>query len=63
MLNDCGYDDYYIIPGGKSLEIEEDKMDVEAGAKKSDLKNAFMKMQTNKTVNRVLLNRFISKIA
>jgi hypothetical protein len=63
MLNDCGYDDYYIIPGGKSLEIEEDKMDVEVGAKKSDLKNAFMKMQTNKTVNRVLLNRFISKIA
>jgi hypothetical protein len=63
MLTDCGYDDYYIIPGGKALEIEEDKMDVEVGAKKSDLKNAFMKMQKNKSINRILLDRFVSKIA
>lgn len=63
MINDVGYDDYYIIPGGKDLEVKQDTLEVEENATKSAIKNAFMKMQKGKFVNRVLLNRFISKIA
>ena len=63
MLNDVGYDDFYIIPGGKDLEITEDNLVVSAGAKKTEIKNAFMKMQKSKSINRVLLSRFVSKIA
>ena len=63
MLNDVGYDDFYIIPGGKDLEITEDNLVVSAGAKKAEIKNAFMKMQKSKSINRVLLSRFVSKIA
>ena len=63
IIYDAGYDDYYIIPGGKHLQIKEDEMQVEDNAKKSDLKNAFLKMQKNKSLNRVLLSRFAEKIA
>ena len=63
MLNDVGYDDYYIIPGGKDLQIEEEQLKVEKDAKKTEIKNAFLKFQKGKAVNRILLNRFVSKIA
>jgi hypothetical protein len=63
MLNNVGYDDYYIIPGGDDLEIKEDEMDVNSNSSKNELKTAFMKMQKSKSVNRVLLSRFIDKIA
>jgi hypothetical protein len=62
-LNNVGYDDYYIIPGGDDLEIKEDGMDVNSNSSKNELKTAFMKMQKSKSVNRVLLSRFIDKIA
>lgn len=63
IINSTGYDDYYIILGGKNLQIKEDEMEVESNATKSSLKNAFMKMQKGKSVNRVLLSRFAEKIA
>jgi hypothetical protein len=63
MINDAGYDDFYFIPGGKELEIDKDEMEVETGARKNQIKSAFMKMQKNKVINRVLLSRFVSKIA
>ena len=64
MINDIGYDDYYIIPGGNDLSIEEDSLVVkDDNPTKNDFKKAFLKMQKNKSVNRVLLNRFIEKIA
>jgi len=63
MLNNVGYDDYYIIPGGDDLEIKEDEMEVNASSSRNELKSAFLKMQKSKSVNRVLLSRFIDKIA
>lgn len=63
MLNNVGYDDYYIIPGGKELDVPEDIMVVESNAKKTDIKNAFLKMQKGKSLNRILLSRFVDKIA
>jgi hypothetical protein len=62
MINDVGYDDFYIIPGGDELAIKDDELEVD-GTSRGDFKRAFLKMQKSKLVNRVLLNRFISKIA
>lgn len=65
MVNGTGYDDFYIIPGGDELSISEDEMDVVITdkTKKTDIKRAFLKMQKSKSVNRVLLSRFVEKIA
>ena len=58
-----GYKKFFILPAGKELEIEEDTLEVEQNANKNDLRKAFMKMQKNKLVNRVFLNKFIEQIA
>ena len=63
MINDVGYDDFYIIPGGEELSIEDEEMKVESGASTANLKKAFMNMQKGKSINRILLNRFVGKIA
>jgi hypothetical protein len=63
MINGTGYDDYYIIPGGGELDAKDDEMQVEENATKSQLKSAFMMMQKSKGINRVLLSRFVEKIA
>ncbi len=63
MINNAGYDDYYIIPGGEELQVKDDDLDKIVVESKSDLKRAFMKMQKGKSVNRVLLTRFIDKIS
>jgi len=59
-----GYDEYYILAGGKSLTPENDTLDDElAGASKAKLKTAFGKMQKSKIGSRVLLNRFVKMVA
>ena len=63
MINGSGYDDYYIIPGGGELDAKDDEMQVDGNASKSQLKTAFMMMQKSKGINRVLLSRFVEKIA
>ena len=63
MLNNAGYDDYYFIPGGEDLGVQEEEMDIKTGVNKNDLKKAFLKMQKGKSVNRILLSRFVEKIA
>jgi len=63
LISNAGYDDYYIIPGGDDLQVKEDDLDVDSKSSKSELKSAFMKLQKSKNVNRVLLNRFVDKIA
>jgi hypothetical protein len=63
MLNDVGYDDFYLIPGDKDLSIEDESMVVSKDASNNEFKKAFMKMQKTKVVNRVLLTRFAEKIA
>jgi hypothetical protein len=59
-----GYDEYYILAGGKSLTPENDTLGDElAGATKAKLKTAFGKMQKSKIGSRVLLNRFVKMVA
>jgi len=58
-----GLDELYVIKGGKALEINDEGLDVEAGASKGKLTTAFKKMTKGKLQNRVILQKFIEKIA
>ena len=60
-----GWDEMYVLPGGKKLDISDDDMsDIKPGlAKKSELKKAFGKMSSGKKNSRPLLNKFIGMIA
>jgi hypothetical protein len=63
MINDVGYDDFYFIPGDSDLDAKDDDLVIEKDSNKNAIKKAFMQMQMSKGVNRVLLSRFVSKIA
>lgn len=58
-----GYDDFYLILGGKSLDVENEEIEVSGKVTASKLKTAFLKMNKGKQVNRVLVSKFIEKIA
>ena len=59
-----GYDEYYILPTvPKDDEEEEQGLQVKEGAKTGELKRAFAKFSSSKTLNRQLLNKFIEKVA
>ena len=58
-----GYDEHYLMPGGEKLDIESGDLDVEVGASKANLKRAFVKASKGKVTSRILLNKFIQKVA
>ena len=63
-IESVGYDEYYILPGGNSLEVENDGLGDELiGASKAKLKSAFGKSMKSKIESRVLLNRFVKLVA
>ena len=64
VVESKGYDEYYLLPGGKDLVPENETLsDDLIGAGKGKLKTAFGKMQKGKINSRVLLNRFIKMVA
>ena len=59
-----GFDEYYILPSVPKVdETEEEGLQVKEGAKTGELKRAFAKFSSSKTLNRQLLNKFIDKVA
>jgi hypothetical protein len=59
-----GYDEYYLLPGGSSLDVDNAGLDDKlVGASKAKLKSAFGKSMKGKITSRVLLNRFIKLVA
>ena len=63
-VDSIGYDEYYILPGGNSLEVENDGLSDELiGASKAKLKTAFGKSMKSKIESRALLNRFVKLVA
>jgi len=63
-VESAGYDEYYILPGGNSLEVENDGLGDELiGASKAKLKTAFGKSMKSKIESRALLNRFVKLVA
>jgi len=57
-----GYDDYYII-NTKAMMNTENKLEVNSEMTKAKIAKEFMKFSEKKAVNRVLLRRFIDKVA
>ena len=58
-----GYDDFYLILGGSNLNVENENIEVTGKITSAKLKSAFLKMNKGKQVNRVLVSKFIEKIA
>ena len=63
----CGnvfnFDDYYLLPGGVGLDLDNDMLgDDLVGAKKKDLVKAFSKNRDSRSNSRVFVKRFVSKI-
>ena len=57
-----GVKQFFLMPAGKDLNIEEDGLQIDSDNVK-DIRKAFMKMQKNKLVNRVFLSRFVEQVA
>ena len=63
-VDSAGYDEYYILPGGNSLAVENEGLSDElVGASKAKLKTAFGKSMKGKIESRVLLNKFVKLVA
>ena len=58
-----GYDAFFMMPGGSEMNIEDGELSVTGTVTANKLKNAFMKMNKKKQINRVMVNRFIDGIA
>lgn len=58
-----GYDAFFMMPGGSEMSIEDAELSVTGVVTANKLKNAFMKMNKKKQINRVMVNRFIDGIA
>ncbi len=63
-ITSAGYDEYYILPGGNALQVENGGLsDDLTGASKAKLKSAFGKSMKGKILSRQLLNKFVKLVA
>jgi hypothetical protein len=63
---DCansGYDGFFLISAGSSLMTSDENMEIDGKVTTNRLKTAFMKYNKSKTVNRILVTTFVSKMA
>ena len=63
VSNTPGFNSFFLVSGGDDLKTESDEIEIEGKVTSSKLKNAFMKMNKKKAVNRVLVSKFIQGIA
>jgi len=63
ISNNPGYNQFYLVAGGDELKIHDGGIEVEGKITTSKLKNAFMKMNKKKQINRVLVSKFITGMA
>jgi len=63
--NALGYDEFYVIKNGKTLNTDADNLldDLQDDASKGVIGNAFKKMSKSKKTNKVLLTRFGKAVA
>lgn len=67
-VSNYGYDEYFLIPGGNSLKIDDEGLDDLLGENNTNvsarkLRGAFLKMNQSRLTNRVLLSKVIEKVA
>jgi hypothetical protein len=58
-----GYNEFFLVAGGNDLKTEDDEIAIEGSYSTRKLATAFAKMNKKKSVNRVLVSRFIQGIA
>jgi len=63
VSNNPGYDKFFFILGGKELNTELDEIEVQGKVTTNKLKNAFMKYNKKRQVNRIIVSKFIEGIA
>jgi hypothetical protein len=63
LTNYMNFSEYYIIPGGKDMEISDTLLGDTAFKTKNSLATAFIKANTKRSTSRVMLSKFVSKIA
>jgi len=59
----CGFNEQYLIQGGKNLEVHEEQLEVAEDASVAQLARAFKKFSSGKLEKRKLLSRFIDMVA
>lgn len=65
-ITDYGYDEYFLIPGGSDLSTDDDSLEdiIGNGAVSTrKLRGAFLQMNQNRLMNRVLLSKVIKKLS
>ena len=62
VADSFGYDEYYVIPTG-NMALETEGLKVSSEMTKGRMAKAFMNHMRGKTLNRVLLNKFVQQIA
>ena len=63
LSHDKKYNSFYLVVGGSELQTENEEIEIDGKVTSSKLKNAFMKFNKKKAVNRVLVSKFIQGIA
>jgi hypothetical protein len=58
-----GFNEQYLVQGGKALEVEEAPLEVAEDASVAQLAKAFKKFSSGKLQQRKLLSRFIDMVA
>ena len=58
-----GFNEQYLILGGKNLEVHEEQLEVAEDATVAQLARAFKKFSSGKLEKRKLLSRFIDMVA
>jgi hypothetical protein len=61
-VNTAGYDEYYIL-NPKSMDVSSGNLNVNSDMSKRKIASAFIKFSEKKSVSRVLLSRFVKRIA
>jgi hypothetical protein len=67
-IGNYGYDQYFLIPGGNDLSVEDEDLNDLLGENNTNvsarkLRGAFLKMNKNRLTNRILLSKVIEEIA
>jgi hypothetical protein len=63
VSNTPGFNSFFLVAGGDDLKTENEEIEIEGKVTSNKLKNAFMKMNKKKQINRVLVSKFIQGIA
>ena len=63
VIDHAGYTEFYLIKGGDELDTDSDELNINSDASKRVIATAFKKHSKSKTLNRVILSRFIGLIA